>query len=405
MATYTTPRHRVQYTTTRLTTPPSGASNSRAARKILSRVDGIADSPIPRTDDGVIDTMKLRLDIRRLLDEGRDSVIERDIEDLLRSGRCFRAHIPWNTRHREQHRLVRHEDGVRISVYEKCVTVEGSLPRVLGLTNVTQAQATDHDAVELLNEARYSLLPRTTERCEMERYDQRWHVVRLDLSVNFAAQKALLIEALRHVRHPLIRKAPDIYGNTGVAIFGSDRDFIVYDTHERLRRSKLRVQVGYKLLELSPPGTMRFEFRFKCAKSVRTFLSAIRARAEQLGIGPTIALPFATVRADRGTVVSYAPVRNWLLHEALASEVLALTGRRALLVPEGDGSFIQRCAVAQLAEHPELFAMLESTHSRPTVRKYRRLLAAHFLREQETNLLQLAWPTRQSAATRSRIAT
>lgn len=405
MATYTTPRHRVQYTATRLTTPPSGASNSRAARKILSRVDGIADSPIPRTDDGVIDTMKLRLDIRRLQDERRDAVIERDIEDLIRSGRCFRAHVPWNTRHREKHRLIRHEDGVRISVYEKCITVEGSLPRVLGLTNVTQAQATDYDAVALLNEARYSLLPRTTDRCAMERYDQRWHVGRLDLSVNFAAQRALLIEALRHVRHPLIRKAPDIYGNTGVAILGSDRDFIVYDAHERPRRSKLAVRVRHKLIELSPPGTMRFEFRYKCAKSVRTFLDAIRARAAVLSIGPTIALPFAALRADRGTTVSYAPVRNWLLHEALACEVLALTGQRSLSVPESDGSFVQRCAVAHLAEHPELFAMLESTHSRPTVRKYRSLLAAHFLHEQETNLLQLAWPARPSLSVRSQITT
>lgn len=405
MATYTTTRHRVQYTATRFTTPPGGASNSRAARKILSRVAGITDSPIPRTDDGVIDTMKLRLDIRRLRDERRDAVIERDIEDLLRSGRCFRAHVPWNTRHREQHRLIRHEDGVRISFYEECITVEGSLPRVLGLTNVTQAEAGDHDAVELLTHARFSLLPRTTDRCEMERYGQRWHVTRLDLSVNFAAEKGLLIEALRHVRHPLIRKAPDIYGNTGVAIFGSDRDFIVYDAHERPRRNKLAIRVRHKLIELSPPGTMRFEFRYKCAKSVRTALSAIRARAEQLGIGPTVALPFATFRADRGTTISYAPVRNWLLNEALASEVLALTGRRSLLVPECDGSFIQRCAVAHLADHPELIAVLGSTHSRPTVRKYRRLLAAHFLREQETDMLQLAWPTSQSAATRSRIAT
>lgn len=424
MATYTKSRHDVQRGTAtaedrpgslsaprrnRASSPDSdglvGASFTRAARKNLSRGDGIADSPIPRADFGVIDTMKLRLDIRALREARRLSILRQDFEDLLEHGSWFRVSAPTSGRNPPIQRLVNLLDGTRISEFDSCVTVEASLLRVLGLTNVTQHLATDRDAVSLLNMVQYELLPRTTSRAATSHYDQLWHVTRLDLSNNFDADRRLLIEALRHARHPSIRNEPDVYGSKGVGIYGSDRDFIVYDPHAKHRRGKLSRKVRDKLIERGVPGTMRLEFRYKCANSVRAALERVAERARALDIDSTIALPYELSRSDHGTVVGHAPVRNWLLHELLAQEVLALTGTRGMEVPRGGGSLRERCAVAYFAEHPELLAVLASECSAPTVRKYRRLVAAHHLEGHRTSLLRLAWFSRSARhAQRSALA-
>ncbi len=428
MATYTNARHRVQRSTAHnavkiaatsshtqrhlvtdspslVTAQSSGASYTRAARKFLSREDGIDDSPIPRADFGVIDTMKVRLDIRGLREARRHGILMRDFEDLLQDRGWFRADVSSCGRNPPVQRLVNYFNGVRISEYDTCIAVEASIPRVLGLTNVNQHLATDRDAMSLLNMVQFELLPRTTSRSATGRFDQHWHVTRLDVSVNFEADRKLLIEALRHVRHPSIRNEPDVYGHKGVGIYGSDRDFIVYDAHAKHRRNKLARKVRDKLIERAAPGTMRLEFRYKCAKSVRAALERVDERARAFGIDSTTVLPFATSRSELGTSVGYAPVRNWLLHELLAYEVLALTGTRSMAVPQGLGSLPNRCAVAYLAEHPELLAQLANECSAPTVRKYRRLVAAHLLDVRSTSLLQLAWCSRSARRAQRSAAT
>ena len=341
--------------------------------------------------------MKLRLDIRAIREARRLSILRRDFEDLQEDGRWIYVNASTSGRNPPIQRLVNLLDGTRISEFDSCITVEASVPRVLGLTNVTQHLATDRDALSLLNLVQYELLPRTTSRAATSGYEQHWHTTRLDVSINFDADRRLLIEALRHARHPSIRNEPEVYGSKGVGIYGAERDFVLYDPHAKYRRGKLSRRVRDKLIERGVPGTMRLEFRYMCADSVRAALERVGERARALDIDSTIALPYALSRSDHGTVVGYAPVRNWLLHELLAQEVLALTGTRGLEVPRGGGSFRERCAVAFIAEHPELLAVLASECSAPTLRKYRRLVAAHHLESQRTSLLRLAWFSRSAS--------
>ena len=426
METYTNARQRVQRAEAqprqiaRIATAPNqaaqvadgrdGASFSRASRKILSREDGLVESPIPRSDFGVLDTMKLRLDIRRIRDDGRDSVIASDFKDLQRDGDWFPADVSSCGRNPPVQRIIRRGDCVRISEYDTCIIVEASIPRLFGLTNVSQHLLSDDDTMALLNETRFELLPRLTSRSAMPHYDQHWHLTRLDVSINFKADAAPIIEMLRHARHPSIRNEPDVYGHKGVGLYGSNRDFILYDAHTKHRRNRLKRKVRDKLIERAAPGTLRLEFRCKCATSVRAALEQVNARASALGIPPTIALPYAISRERRGTTVGYATVRNWLLHEMLAREVLALTGVRGIGVPQGEGSLVCRCGVRYIAEHPELLAELEAECSAPTLRKYRQLVLAHQLQVRQTNLLHLAWSSpharrlRQAAAIAQRTA-
>lgn len=368
-------------------TPPVGSSISRRSGKSFPRA-----IDIPRTDIGIIDTIRWKLDIAELAARSSgEAAIEDDLERLMLSAEWSKLSITGRKSVGERLRLGRRSDGARISVYEGSIALEVSAPRALGLLNCEQHLLRESDALQTLDEFR-RVLPRTTAMAE-EEFGRSPFLSRLDLAVNFDAPIGKLVEAYRSARHPKIRKKADAYGSTGLGWYGSRMDIVLYSLESKIRRSRLTRSLTGKRLRLLK-GVARLEVRYKNAEAVGRALKEMRGRTRRRSTSAPV-LPCLVPREGGSVELAEIPFTNHELHRQVAREVLRLAGGRSIKLPSGEGDLIRRFGIKHVAENPELMAEVEATYCSKTTAKIRRSVAALHLQDAETGLVRLAWPCPQ----------
>lgn len=347
---------------------------------------------IPRTEIGILDTTRWKLDFGPLVrDRYARGATNFDFARLLKSCDWHEVAVTGRSQAREQRRLVRLRDGARISLYENSISLEVAAPRVLGFNNSQQDMLGERDSLRILRELP-QLFEMTTFHAR-QKHGREWFAARLDLALNFEADIATLVEAYRTAKHPGIRSKADAYGSTGLGLYGSTMDFILYSPEKKPRRSKLTRKLGGKLLDPAR-GTARLEVRFKQPESVTRALQEMLDKADRIPLGSPM-IPCLTIDRDGSKDVVPIPISNHELHRQLRREVHRLSGERQLSRPVATGNVIRNLGLLHLARHPEDMLEVERAYDRKTVARVRKEIAALQLKTLETSIFRLGWPRPQ----------
>jgi hypothetical protein len=357
----------------------------------LPKDDAHAPNDIPETTIGIVDTIRWRLDLRPLRHARYGGRLDADLADLTPARGWRRVRVPdryWQT---EVARFLRSRDGARIIVYKSSVAAEVSPARHAGFSNDEQHRLSPYELLDFLRELELELFPRTTRACAVSRVRQEWHLVRLDLAINFLASMSAIIETYRDARHPRIRPLPEVYSRHGIAWLGKRYQLVIYNTETRPSRSKLLSIIDTAQLGTGIKDLVRAEFRFRGREAMRTFVRVLRAAEEIPLRGMTQCL-----RHDRGgwkerANVAWTRFTNNGLHRVLASELAALEGGVRPLPPVTSKNAVHGYGLVFLALVPQTWSVIESHYSERQARGIARQLTGIRVRTSNTRLVDLAW--------------
>lgn len=374
---------------------PPGQANSITPLSALffPAHDNPSPCEIPETTIGIVDTIRWRLDLRRLRLARYGRALHADLDDLTRKRDWFRLPVRDHHRLREVARYHRARDGARIILYESSVQAEVSAPRHAGYSNDEVHRLSEHDVMAFLRELEYSLLRRTTAACRTRRVQQEWHLCRIDLAIDFPADMREIIETYRDSRHPRIRGLPEVYRRNGIAWIGKRYQLTIYETDKRPKRSKLRSVLGERAVQTTRPGFVRAEFRFRGREAVRV-LASLLPDLRHLTTGALAqALPYdrggVTGRAD----VAWTRMTNGALHRVLAIELSALDGAVRPMPPACSKNVLHGYGLIFVAGHPQTWSVIEDNYSERGARVIEQQLTQLRVRTSKTRLVELAWRT------------
>lgn len=369
-------------------TAARGTSISRPNEQKRSRTRD--DQPdIPRTDIGIADTVRWKLDIGPLVDWGyaKNAVLFDLHRPSFRMDWTEKAIVGKNDAG-ELRRFVRLRDRARISIYPRSIALEVSVPRSIGYLNSDQDRVRAGDTCQTLRDFR-ALFPLTMFHAQRKSGREPF-CTRLDLAINFEADMPKLIEAYRQAKHPGVRKPPDTFGATGIGWYGSRMQVVMYEPAKNPGRSRLARRERAKRVAL-PPGVVRLEVRFMTAETVARAMAELQASAGTIPASVPH-LPCLATR-EKGTAgIAHVPITNHELHRQLMREVLRFVGGRSLRIPEGKGNLLRRLGLRFLAENPEYMVEVDESYSRPRASQVRREVAALQFKNAATDIIGLAWP-------------
>lgn len=212
---------------------------------------------------GALDTVKFRIDEPLVPDDGAGLVAQGwACKSVVSGGDDGKAYVT-EVYHNQK-------TGVRVVTNGLDVKIEGSVPRVLGLTNDQQESVTEGDAMQAFYDMTWNLIPRT---CEKEPPG----LTRVDLARNFTGSVPRVVNRYAALKHPSIRSTPRVFFGESVSFFGDQRELVIYDKG---------AEMGGEAGKLG-----RVECRWKGAKGVAQLVAPWDVRLSQAPIkGPC--LPF-----------------------------------------------------------------------------------------------------------------
>lgn len=233
------------------------------------------------------------------------------------------------------------ETGIRVQSSGRGVSIEASIPRVLGLPNVEGGTLSEGDVETAFTRLR-DLLPGVSAAGD-------WELTRVDLACNVACTVPAVVNAHASVRCPYSRQAPKVYFDQSVCWYGTTRQVIIYDKG---------IESG---LELLAGRLGRVESRWMKSRGMLDLANKLAEVRALLGSRPSsfgVRLAVPQKVRNRQNLDTWLPVGDRRLMAALFEHDLAWLPRRE---PMPLVRTTRHFALAMAQRHPEDTALLLST--------------------------------------------
>lgn len=392
---------------------PAAALTTEGAQPAWSRID-------PDEDRGIIDYIRLRLDVREVDEEDLDGLAGHGLAE--RSQRPAAEMVEAGKRIRFGARTVyfRVRDGVEVVVRHPrkgrhgSVTVGGALPRIVRPKhrhNQGVGAVTPQAAMEGIRSITEGLFPRSTAGAGT----RGWVVTGMDLAVNFAAPVAMVVEGYRLARTPRVLAVSTTFGFQTVQ-WSVGRDYKLHIYSRDLKTAKDQHGRGASFDEedsesldylgeapFEPWQISRREFGASRLGRVEVQLRSARRLAylfEVEGLADVDRnaprLRVAVEGGDEKVGVRVLPMSYPHLHAVLRHEVSLLEPTVQLAEPIPEHPKVQQTLAAiAIAQNPGLLELLTPTNS--DARKELKRAASIRRWAMTRDLLSLCWPNHHGA--------